>query len=165
MIKHFLDDIFCVFNMKTKTLQRYMLLNEINLSNPNIRLTMNHTSIPEEQEKHKCDCEPKSAIPFFDTLCSIKEGRIDIEPTDRNQYLLPSSCHQKQTTLAIPRSLAIRIVRICSDPNTRDQRLHELQDQLLERGYKKEYIESAKKTLEKNCYYGREQEASICYKI
>ena len=91
---------------------------------------MNHTSVLGEQEKDKCDCEPKSAKTFLDTLCSIKKGRIATDcykkPTDRNQYLLPSSCHPKQTTLAIPSSLAIRIAIIYLDPNTKDQRLHEL---------------------------------------
>ena len=91
---------------------------------------MNHTSVPGELEKDKYDYEPTSAVSFLDTLCSIKEGRIDTDsyrkPTDRNQYLLPSSCPPKQTILAMQRSLAIKSVRICSDPNTRDQRLHKL---------------------------------------
>ena len=60
---------------------------------------MNHTSIIGEAPENKCDCEIKSAIPFLDTLCSIKNGKIDTDlykkPTDRNQYLLPSSCHSK----------------------------------------------------------------------
>ena len=56
--------------------------------NPNVRLPMNHTSVLGEQEKDKYDYEPRSAISFLDTLCSIKEGRIDTDlyrkPTDRN---------------------------------------------------------------------------------
>ena len=108
---------------------------------------MNHTAVPGEQGKVNCDCEPISAVPFLDTLCSIKEGRIYTDfykkTTDRNRYLLQSSCHPKKTTLAIPKSLAIRIVKICSNPNTRHHRFHELQDQFLERGYQKDNIESA----------------------
>ena len=72
--------------MSTKSL--HILVNEINLSRL-IRLTMNHTSVPEEQEKDQCDCEPKSAIPFLDTFCSIKEGRVDTDlykkPTDKKK--------------------------------------------------------------------------------
>ena len=38
---------------------------------------MNHTSIKGELKKYQCDCEEKTAIPFLDTLCSIKNGYID----------------------------------------------------------------------------------------
>ena len=81
------------------------------------------------------------------SMSSLKDGRIEtdlyIKPTDRNQYLLPNSCHPRQTTLAIPKSFAIRISRICSNPNVRDKRLPELQERLLKRGYKKDNILSA----------------------
>ena len=87
------------------------ILEKTNLINPNVRLTLIHTSVPGEQEKNECDYEPKSAVSFLDTLCSIKERRIDTDlyrkTTDRNQYLLPRSCPSKQTILAIQRSLAI----------------------------------------------------------
>lgn len=92
-------------------------------------------------------CEEKSAIPFLDTLCSIKDGKIDTDlykkPTDRNQYLLPSSCHSKLTTKAIPMSLGLRIVRICQDAEKRDKRMEELKELLLERGYSEYLVDSA----------------------
>ena len=58
------------------------------------------------------------------------------KPTDRNQYLLTSSCHPAHVTKNIPFSLAYRIVRICSEPETRDLRLSELRKLLLARDYK-----------------------------
>ena len=63
--------------------------------------------------------------------------------TDRNQYLLTSSCHPSHVTTNIPFSLALRIVRICSLPETRDKRLIELKQMLGDRGYKNNIINNA----------------------
>ena len=100
---------------------------------------MTHTSLSSEPYEDKCQCEPLSSVPYLDTLCSIEEGRIEIDlfkkKTDRNQYLLPSSCHVKSVVRNIPFSLALRIVRICTKPEQRDLRLNELKELLLERNY------------------------------
>ena len=145
LLKRFLDDIFSIFNVTTKKLHE--LLEDINQINPSIKLTLTHTSVPGEAEKDKCDCKPKSAIPFLDTMCSIKNGRIYTDlyrkPTDRNQYLLPDSCHPKTTTKAIPKSLALRIVRICADPDIKNKRLEEMKVHLLNRGYQEKLVDSA----------------------
>ena len=86
-------------------------------------------------------CCTGTSLPFLDTSCNISEGKIKVDlyrkPTDRNQYLLPSSCHPAHVTSNIPFSLAYRIVRICSDPETRDKRLDELKQLLVDRNYKK----------------------------
>ena len=71
-------------------------------------------------------------VPFLDTSISIENGRIEVDlhrkKTHRNQYLLPSSCHTKATTTAIPYSLALRIVRTWTNQDIRDLRLKELQE-------------------------------------
>ena len=88
---------------------------------------MKHTFIENEPIEDRCNCKPQSSIPFLDTLITIKEGKIDLDlyrkDTDRNQYLLLSSCHSKMTTKSIPFSLSLRIVRICNDTLNRDSRL------------------------------------------
>ena len=108
---------------------------------------MNHTNIKHEPIEDKCDCTEKYSIPFLDVLCTIEEGNVITDlyrkETDRNQYLMPESCHPKQTTLAIPYSLGLRIVRICSRPVDRDQHLAELRDLLLARHYNRGLVESA----------------------
>ena len=75
----------------------------------------------------------------------IENGRIDLDlfkkKTDRNQYLLPSSCHPKSTTKSIPFSLSLRIVRICSKTENRDKRLLELKELLLARYYPESLID------------------------
>ena len=145
MLKRFLDDYFTIFLGSTKELHK--LLEEINKTYPTIKLTINHTSVEGERKEDQCNCEFKSAIPFLDTLCSIQDGRIDTDlykkPTDRNQYLLPSSCHPKTTTRAIPMSLGLRIVRICSNPTNRDKRLEDLKGYLLDRGYNEQMVDRA----------------------
>ena len=142
LLKRFLDDIFAIFYITTKKLHE--LLNDINQINPSINFTLTHTSVPGEADEDKCNCEPKSEIPFLDTMCSIKNGKISTDlyrkPTDRNQYLLPDSCHPKTTTRAIPKSLGLRIVRICSEPDIRDKRLEETKQFLLKRGHKEKTV-------------------------
>ena len=145
LLKRFLDDIFLIFCGSTKNL--HTLLEDINKINPSIELTMTHTSIQNEDIENKCECETLSCIPFLDTLCSIKDGKVETElyrkETDRNQYLLPSSCHPKQKTRSIQFSLATRIIRICSSPDKREVELEKLRMLLLERNYKIENINSA----------------------
>ena len=91
---------------------------------------MEHTTPKNELVEDRCNCERKNSIPFLDTKLTIEDGRIEIDlykkSTDRNQYLLPTSCHPKETSKAIPYSLSLRIVRICTRTEDRDNRLKEL---------------------------------------
>ena len=66
-----------------------------------------------------------------------------MKETDRNQYLLTSSCNPAHVTENIPFSLALRIVRICSLQETREKRFSELKDLLLSRGYEARGIDAA----------------------
>ena len=79
---------------------------------------MAHTTGKYEPMEDRCKCEPCDSIPFLDTSISIEIGRIEVDlykkENDRNQYLLPSSCHPKTTTQSIPYSLSLRIERICT---------------------------------------------------
>ena len=92
---------------------------------------MSHT-VPENNnlDLESCSCPPLKSISYLDTLCKIKEGKIITElyrkPTDKNQYLLTSSCDPIDCFKSIPFSLAMRIVRICSGTQARDNRLQEL---------------------------------------
>ena len=85
---------------------------------------MSHTSIEEEEP---CDCPKKETIPYLDVSLSIKNGKIDTDlyrkPTDRNQYLLPSSCHPTDCIQNIPFSLALRFVKICSNVEIKTKEL------------------------------------------
>ena len=145
IFKRFLDDLFQVFISTTK--QLHQLYAGINQIHPNLKFTMMHTSIENESEADRCDCEKAKSIQFLDTSLSIENGKISIDlyrkKTDRNQYLLPSSCHPKTTTKAIPYSLSLRIVRICTKSEERDMRLNEIKELLLARQYPESLVDRA----------------------
>ena len=141
--KRFLDDIFLLYSGSPQELHQF--LDKINEIHPGIKFTMQHTT-PAGQEAN-CDCQTTSSIPFLDVEISVKEGKLKTDlyrkPTDRNQYLLPSSCHPAHCTENIPFSLALRIVRICSEETDRDRRLTELKEMLLARDYHRNVVNSA----------------------
>ena len=122
MLKRFLDDLFHIFHGTTKKL--HQMYDQINKIHPTLKFTMVHTTPDFEEEEDKCNCAPRSSIPFLDTSLSIENGKIEIDlhkkDTDRNQYLMPSSCHPRTTTKSIPFSLSLRIIRICTKPERRD---------------------------------------------
>ena len=126
--KRFLDDIFLIYCGTTKGLHKFF--DEVNKINSSIQMTMSHTSLKNENSENKCDCKETEDIQFLDLSCSIKEGKIETDlfrkQTDRNQYLLPSSCHPRHTTRSIPISLATRVLRNCSNPEKREKRFKEL---------------------------------------
>ena len=111
-------DIFIIW---TGTLEKlHQFLDDLNMIYPTIKFTMNHTK---KENENICECPPCDSIPFLDTSTNVKENKIVLDlykkPTDRCQYLLTSSCHPAHVTQNIPFSLAYRIVRICSEPESR----------------------------------------------
>ena len=89
-----------IVSCSTKKLHEFF--DKINQIHPSIKLTMTHTSRKAEPISERCSCEETSSIQFLDTSCSIVNKRIKVDlfrkKTDRNQYLLTSSCHPVQTT-------------------------------------------------------------------
>ena len=142
MWKRFLDDIFLIWTGSLDKLHQF--LDDLNQMHPTIKFTMNHTK---RETENACECHPCPSIPFLDTSASVENNQIVTDlfrkPTDRCQYLLTSSCHPAHVTQNIPFSLAYRIVRICSEPESRDKRLSELKDLLLSRNYKSNLVDSA----------------------
>ena len=59
---------------------------------------------------------------------------------NREEYLLVSSCHPQHTKRAIPFSLALRLRRICANPDNYKLRTNELTDYLANRGYDKTFL-------------------------
>ena len=108
---------------------------------------MIHTTNSLEDVATSCACPELSSIPFLDTSCQIINGQIILDlykkPTDRNMYLLPSSCHPPLQHENIPFSAAMRINRICTEKETRDHRLSELKDMFVKRNYKPKMIDGA----------------------
>ena len=76
-----------------------------------------------------------------------KEGYIQtdlhIKDNAKNAYLMPTSNHPMHICLNIPYSLAYRVKRNCSKSVMCDQRLGELKEKLLVRGYRSKIIDNA----------------------
>lgn len=141
--KRFLDDIFILWVGSVENLHAF--LTELNLIHPTIKFTICHTS--PNSEDLKCPCEPSNNLAFLDTSVALLDNQLTVDlykkPTDRCQYLLPSSCHPPHITENIPFSLAYRIVRICTEPTTRDIRLEELKGLLVSRSYNCKLVDEA----------------------
>ena len=145
IFKRFLDDIFSIFRGTTKDLHK--LFNDMNSLHKSIKFTMNHTSPQKEHEDDMCDCPRQVSIPFLDVSCSIQDGKLQTDlyrkDTDRNMYLLPSSCHPPSCMKNIPFSLCLRIVRICSRADDREKQFNKLKELMKSRGYSEMMINSA----------------------
>ena len=124
-------------------------LSEINKIHPTIKFTAEFTSpFPCDMEgPHDCFCHQTRSVPFLDTSVSIKGGNFSTDlyrkPTDRCQYLLPSSCHPSHIVKNIPFNLAYRILRICSEEEDFNKRLGELKELLISREYREKCVDDA----------------------
>jgi hypothetical protein len=130
--KRFIDDILIIWTGSEDQLKNLMTkINEL------------HHSI-----KFTCDynIEDRSTT-YLDTTISLKNNEINTDlyrkPTDRVQYLLPSSCHSNHIFTNLPYYLALRILRICSKTETLNKRLEELKQMLISRNYNKKIINNA----------------------
>ena len=92
IFKRFLDDLFQIFQGTKKQLHR--LYDEINRIHPTLKFTMNHTFVENERPEDRCNCEPISSIPFFDSSLKIENGTIIVDLykkqlTETNFYCPP----------------------------------------------------------------------------
>ena len=149
LFKRFLDDIFIIWKGTIEELQ--LFLREIYSLHPTIKFTAENTS-PYKCDivgPHDCFCHQTTSIPFLDTRVSIEGGKLITDlykkPSDRCQYLLPSSCHPSHITKNILYNLCYRLLRICSNRETLKSRLEELKALLVQRGYRMKSIEDAMK--------------------
>ena len=119
MLKGFLDDIFQIFIGISKDLHKFF--EDINQIHPSLKFTLIHTTPKSELKSDSCPCKPLQSVPYLDTSCSIEKGKIELDlyrkETNRNQYVLPESCHSKMVTRNIPFSLSLRIVRPSNLPS------------------------------------------------
>ena len=87
------------------------------------------------------------SVSYLDTTVRIVDNRIVTDlyrkQSDRNTYLLPSSCHPSHVSESIPFSLCLRLVRICTEQGSLERRTSELKTMLLERNYKARLIDNA----------------------
>ena len=84
-------------------------------------------------------------VTFLDTTVILEDDTLHTDlytkPTDRHQYLTPSSCHPRHCTTTIPYSQGLRLRSICSRREDFEKRSNELRDHLLARGYEANSID------------------------
>ena len=89
----------------------------------------------------------EKSMNYLDMEIKIVNGMIITDlyrkPTDKIQYLLTSSCHPSHVFDNIPYSLALRIVRICSQTSDQIKRLEELEGMLKIRKYNGNVVKAA----------------------
>ena len=87
-------------------------LEAMNKLHPTIKFTAEFTSpfSCQVQGPRDCFCHQTRSVPFLDNRVSVKNGKFSTDiykkPTDRCQYLLPSSCHTSHIAKNIPYNLA-----------------------------------------------------------
>ena len=123
-LRRFIDDILIFWTGTVEKFEEFM--KKINNLHPTIKFTASY--------KYE-----ERSTSFLDMEVKIVEGKIVTDlyrkPTDKIQYLLPSSCHPSHIFDNIPYSLALRIVRICSEKEDQEKRMRELEQMLKSRNY------------------------------
>ena len=110
----YIDDIFFLWEHGEEKLKGFR--EHLNEKHPTIKFTAEWS---------------KTSINFLDVTVSLVGGNITtdlyVKPTDSHQYLHSSSCHPYHCKKGIPYSQALRLNRICSDPNSFDIRCNDLE--------------------------------------
>ena len=125
----YLDESFCIW------IQGYQNLNElfhyINSLHPTIKFTMDY-SITE--------------INFLGVtvtkVCNKLETDLYCKPNDTHQHLHAQSCHRNVYKISIAWGQAVRFKRICSIEEKLNNRLEQLIQFLVKRGYKEDHVDS-----------------------
>ena len=131
--KRYIDDILLIWTGSwDQFMEFYTYLN-------NCHQTMKFDKPTHNHENNSCD--------FLDMTISIKEGKVETDlyrkDTAKPRALLPSSAHPNYITSNIIYSMGFRLLRICSNESTFENRLKELKnDFLIPRQYKPRIIDT-----------------------
>ena len=124
----YIDDIFIIWTEGEEKLRRF--IDYLNSAHGTIKFTY-------KWSEHE--------IEFLDVKVLNESGVLEtdvyIKPTDSHQYLHHSSCHPGACKRSIPFAQAMRLRRICSKSCYFEKRAGELVKFLIERGYRKAYVE------------------------
>ena len=124
----YIDDVFGIWLGSVESLQAFHSV--ANSIHPNIKVDLRYS---------------ETKIEFLDVLVGLNNGYVKTDlfskPTDSKTYLHFSSDHPSHTKKAVPMGLALRMKRICSDPDDYNRHKQELKDRLVERGYPDDLIE------------------------
>ena len=124
--KRFRDDVFVLWNQSLEELNKFFdFMNSIDTS-VKIKFTMSVAN--------------QSTLEFLDLSLHINEQNkiyVDVyaKPTNSFTYVLPSTCYPKSNINNIPKSITLRLRRICDSDEKFDIRSDEYQNYLIARDY------------------------------
>ena len=107
-----------------------------------IKFTMEVTCLPDcdRTDQHNCS----EVLNYLDVKMWLEQGKIVTDlyrkSNSKIQYLLPESAHPRHCFPGIAKSLAHRIVRICTRVEDREKQLSELKQMLLARSYRPDML-------------------------
>ncbi len=109
---------------------------------------LNYLNSRTEHVNFTMECDPVS-IRFLDVSVYICDGKLHTDlyrkPTDRNTILRGDSFHPRPLIKSLPISQFKRVRRVCSTAESYSQQSTDLTKRFLNRGYRKEWIDNAKK--------------------
>ena len=124
----YIDDIFLIWTHGQEELDNFITF--CNTRHPTIKFTKDQS---------------QKSISFLDVMVNLSNGYLETDlyskPTDTHQYLQWSSCHPKHTKESLPYSLAFRLRRICSSDEALTNRVVQLKQYLIHRGYPAKVID------------------------
>ena len=125
----YLDDIFCKWTQVSQNLNE--LFNCINSPHPTIKFTMDYST---------------TEINFLGVtvtkVCNKLETDLYCKPNDTHQHLHAQSCHRNVYKISIAWGQFVRSKRICSIEEKLNNRLEQLIQFLVKRGYKEDHVDS-----------------------
>ncbi len=109
---------------------------------------LNYLNSRTEHVNFTMECDSVS-ISFLDVSVYICDGKLHTDlyrkPTDRNTILRGDSFHPRPLIKSLPISQFKRVRRVCSTAESYSQQSTDLTKRFLNRGYRKEWIDNAKK--------------------
>ncbi|CAJ0918934.1 unnamed protein product [Ranitomeya imitator] len=130
----YIDDVFCLWQGTEDSLLQFF--DHVNSIWPELKFTLNIN-------QHE--------INFLDTkVLQGEDGNLTLDlytkDTDRNNLLFFQSCHPQAVKRSVPISQFERVRRIVSNPQVCTQRLEEMKDRFLQRGYPPRLLHQAQQT-------------------
>lgn len=124
----YIDDVFIIWTEGEDSLRDF--IDYLNSTHRTIKFTSNWSY---------------KEVEFIDVKFINESGNLEtdvyIKPTDSHQYLHHTSCHPNACKKGIPYAQALRLRRICSKDTFFEKRAQDLCSFLIERGYKKNFVQ------------------------
>ena len=125
----YLDEIFCIWTQGSQNLND--LFNCINSLHPTVKFTTDYSTTG-------INCLGVTVK----KVCNKLETDLYCKPNDTHQHLHAQSCHRKVYKVSSAQGQVVRFKRICSIEEKPNNRLEQLIQFLVKRGYRMDHVDS-----------------------